>query len=137
MAGEAALGISVYAAAEASRANREAELAETRAFVNGYSHHSATPEERRRYVESIKVLYPQPSRPRNKEMDAFAARCFGGFIVACFLVIGGGAVIGKWFYDDAEAGAYAGFTAIVLAFTFALLGGLFCFGLGLLLGRIG
>lgn len=137
MAGEAALGISIYAAAEASMAKHEAELAETRAFVNGYSHHSATPEERQRYVESIKVLYPHPSPPRNKEMDAIAARCFGGFIVACFLIVGGGAAVGKWFYGDAESGACVGFTAIMLTLSIGLLGGIFCFGVALLFGGIG
>lgn len=105
--------MSTYAVLEADEARQAAERAEMQAFVNGYSHHGATPAERQRYVESVRVLYPQPaSEP--KPMTALEKQVLGGIIVAVFAWFAAGAVFGKCRYDDVGEGiAAAGATLMV------------------------
>lgn len=109
---------STYAILEADEARAAAERAEMQAFVNGYSHHGATPEERQRYVESVRVLYPQ--RAETRPMTSGEKQVLGGIIVGIFALFAAGAAFGKYQYDDVGEGiAAAGATLIV-----GLIGGL-------------
>lgn len=130
MQSDIAFPISIYAAVEADAAREAAELAETRAFMAGYSHATATPQERQRYVESVKVLYPPPAE--KKQMDAVTQRCIGGAIVLLFFLIVGGGVASWWKDGDFERGAYTGFAVLWVGFVVFFLVGLFCLGVGLL-----
>jgi len=133
MQADIAFPISVMAAAEASEAKKLAERAEMQAFVNGYSHTSATPEERARYVEIVKAMYSQPSADR-EPMSPMAARTIGGFIVLAFLTVGVGAVYGRARLGSVEEGIYSAIGVLVGTFIAVLFAGIFLGGVALLLG---
>lgn len=130
MSGEIAIPISVYAAVEADAAREAAELAERRAFMAGYSHANATPEERQRYVESVRIMYPPQAE--KKQMDAVAAKCMGAMIVVTFILIVGGGVASWLRNGDFEEGAFAGFFILGVSAIVAFVVGFFCLGVGLL-----
>lgn len=136
MAGEAAIGFSVYAALEADEARQAAERAEARAFMDGYCHRAATPEERHRYITVVREMYPESQAKVDPAMNAFFARCFGGAIVLAFLLIGGGAIYGHFVHGDANQGAENGAFVIGVSFLGLILLGLFCLGLALLFGAL-
>ena len=132
MQADIAFPISVMAAAEASEAKQLAERAEMQAFVNGYSHTSATPEERARYVEVVKTMYPQPTS--REEISPAALRCTGGVIVGLFLIAGFGALYGHLRHGDVGEGIMQAVAAIFIIFIALFFLGLFCGGVALLLG---
>lgn len=132
MQAELAFPISVMAAAEASEAKQLAERAEMQAFVNGYSHVSASPSERARYVEIVKTMYPQ--QERREEISPMAARIVGGIIVLGFLAVGIGALYGHLRLSSVEEGIYSAFVAIAVTIMVSILAGFFFFGVGLLMG---
>ncbi len=113
MAGEElAVGLGTYAALEASAAKEKAEKAEMRAFVNGYTHTSATPEERQRYVSIVQQMYPQQAAPQ--EIDPVSARIVGGLIVGTFLATAIGAFVEHRRGGEAVNGAAMGFCIVLL-----------------------
>lgn len=126
MAGEAAIGFSVYAALEADEARQAAEKAEARAFMETYSHRAATPEERRRYVETVRAMYP--ARQESQELHPVAIKCIGGCIVLAFLIPAIGAAYG-WFMLDGDMNEgvmralEVAFWITVALFGLAILGG--------------
>lgn len=131
MAGEAAIGISVYSALEASEARRAAEQAEARTFMETYSHRAATPEDRQRYVEVVRSMYPVKQGDSNSnDMPPVAVKCIGGCIVLAFLIPAIGAAYG-WLRlgGDVEEGLYR--ACAVMFWAFWVL-----FGLGILGGGV-
>ena len=132
MSGEIAFPISIYAAVEADAAREAAELAERRAFMAGYSHANATPEERQRYVESVRVLYPQADATK-QQTDTRVTKTVGGAIVFAFgLCISCG--VWRWFKDgdfaDGVAMGGAIFLVMLLATCFI---GLFILGVAMMI----
>lgn len=124
--------VSIYAACEADEARQAAERAEMRAFVNGYVHSTATPEERQRYVESVGVLYPQAKTHR--EMTPSEKRVAGGIIVGLFVWLALGAVYGKLRYGEASEGVAFALAALVAAVVGALIVAVLAIGVALLFG---
>lgn len=125
--------MSTYAILEADEARQAAEMAELRAFVGGYSHVSATPAERQRYIEAVQVLYPKPAEA-SRPMTAGEKQFVGGIIVGIFLWFAAGAVIGKYVYDDAGQGMAYSLATIVVGAIGGLVLSLLGFGVYLLMG---
>lgn len=134
MAGEIAIPISVYAAAEASDARRAAERAEMQAFVNGYNHATATPEQRQRYVDAVKVLYPVPAERTAAiaRQEVFAKKVIGGGIVSIALLFAISAAYGKFVLGDIEEGMELGLKCFVASFFSFLVFGIVGTGVWLL-----
>lgn len=116
----------VYVACEAVEARQKADLAELRAFVNGYHHAGATPEERRRYVEGVGKLYPEPTECR--EVTATQKRVIGGIVVGLFVWFAVGAAIGKWRYGEVGEGLACALASLLVSAIVA--GGLILLWLG-------
>lgn len=135
MANDAALatGLSVYAALEADAALNAAKEAEARAFMDAYTHRTATPSERQRYVEVVQAMYP--AGHRHQEMSPMSAKLLGGLIVLVFLVPAAGAAYGwLWLGGDIGEGVMR-FVGVALWAVLAMFGlAIFGVGLGLLFG---
>lgn len=125
--------MSTYAVLEADSARQAAERAEMQAFVSGYSHRNATPAERQRYVESVRVLYPQPAG-ESRPLTSGEKQVIGGIIVGVFVWFAAGAAIGKYFYDDAGQGFACALATIVIGAIGGMVLALFASGVYLLMG---
>ena len=126
--------MSVYAACEADEARQAAEAAELRAFVSGYSHVSATPAERQRYVEAVRVLYPQPVQTR--PITAGEKQVIGGVIIALFAWFAVGAAVGKFYYHDVGEGLAYALVALTVTIIGSCVVALFWIGLALVCGYV-
>ena len=101
--------VSIYAASEASNARnavRELEekqrLEELRAFVATYTHAKASAEDRERYADAVRELYPvmREVTPEMRAQHRRDLKLLAGGVLGFVLAIVVAGVAGKYFCDD-------------------------------------